>query len=78
MTTARISDTSQEDDKQTAVDEEVAIPLTSPRHFVHHNVVAIEDLPDGTVMARTEEGDACVGYPADVLARLQEVNNWRD
>lgn len=48
-------------------------PLTDPRHFVIHSVVAIEG-PNhkGQITASTAEGDYCTGQPSAVLARLQE------
>lgn len=62
---------------EDAEEEEVPIPLTDPRHFVIHDVVSIEgpDEATGLVRARTEEGDVCIGYPADVLARLQQAGS---
>jgi len=50
--------------------------LKKPSTFVIHPVVAIEG-PDakGRVTARSAEGDATYGYPANVLKRLQE---WRN
>jgi hypothetical protein len=48
-------------------------PLFDVRHFVLHNVTAIEG-PDkkGRVYARTKEGDYCYGEPSAVLARVTE------
>lgn len=50
------------------------LPLTDPRAFVCHDVTHFEGPDDkGRVKAHTAEGDWCLGYPADLLPRLQEA-----
>lgn len=48
--------------------------LTDPRHFVVHEVVKLEERPDGTMLAHSAEGDWTWGLPEALLRRLQRWN----
>jgi hypothetical protein len=50
-------------------------PLTDARHFVCHDVVALEG-PDakGRYRSVTAEGDYTIGYPEALLVRLTQAN----
>lgn len=50
------------------------LDLQHPKHFVLHDVVAIEELAGGIVRASTKEGDWTEGKAMAVLNRLQQ---WR-
>lgn len=48
-------------------------PVSSPRHYVIHDVVRLEGPNEqGRCRALTAEGDWCAGRPAALLKRLQE------
>lgn len=47
--------------------------LEDPKHFVIHDVTQVEESGGGLWQARTAEGDWTVGYPADLLRRLQQA-----
>jgi hypothetical protein len=51
-----------------------AIDLKHPGHFVHHDVMKLEETPSGRWRAYCAEGDWSEGQPQALLKRLQE---WR-
>lgn len=52
----------------------VETTLDQPAHFVCHDVITVEDTGGGLYRALTDEGDWTVGYPDDLLKRLQQAN----
>jgi len=51
-------------------------PITDSRHFVIHNVISLEESPskNGLLVAYSDEGDMCMGYPVELLKRLTEAS----
>jgi hypothetical protein len=57
--------------EETEVEEPIS--LKDPAHFVHQDVIKIEKYNDeGVYKAISKDGSSTFGYPADLLARLQE------
>ena len=53
--------------------------LRSHHTFVCHDAVAVEGPNErGLIAVTSKEGDACMGRPVDVLARLLEAHNTEE
>lgn len=73
ITNQCISAKCKDDGKGRVTHDETDHPVTSPAHFIIHDVVALKETPKGQMRAYTAEGDWCEGQPEALVRRLLEA-----